>query len=306
MATMAGFFRKRIASAVAPALVLLAAGCAGGRSDWAGPTDAAYIRYASRAGVRPATVEFRTAEGNEVVYAGVAHTFDPDDPALRELESLFLRFRPDVVLHEGGETPVVGERDDAVRRFGEPGLLRHLAAREGVAARNMDLPLVEEARLLAARFHRREVLLYLALRQLAALNELENRTERDARIRSYVVALRDPLGIPQATWNDVELEYRRASGRDLVPDDVDFRTVHPVRGVAALRPVALASLRARDTHMVRVLVEAGRRHRRVLAVAGAAHVVLQERALRLRLDRSRATVRRAGNGSGDRDDPGAH
>src|SRR6266478_2078831 len=62
-----------------------------------------------------------------LLYYGAAHTYKPDDPQLAEIEKLWTDFRPDIAFNEGGNPPVEQVRDEAIKKYGEPGLIRFLA-----------------------------------------------------------------------------------------------------------------------------------------------------------------------------------
>lgn len=65
-------------------------------------------------------------------YFGAAHTFDPNDPQIPQIEAAWNAFKPDIAFTEGGNPPIEKTREAAVRKAGEPGLVRFLAARDSV------------------------------------------------------------------------------------------------------------------------------------------------------------------------------
>jgi hypothetical protein len=99
---------------------------------------------------------------------GAQHTNDPSYPQFPEVERLWREFRPEVAFSEGGVRPAARSLDDAVSRFGEPGLLRLMADRDGVPLRNLEPEEDEEAAVLAPQFRPGQVKLFYILRNLSS------------------------------------------------------------------------------------------------------------------------------------------
>jgi len=96
------------------------------------------------------------------------------------------------------------------------------------------------------------------------------------------------FGIPGADWEIVQVEFRRVFGTPLMPRRVGRDLTDPTRTEHLTQRIARDSSSARDRYMAEKLVDAVQRHRRVFAVMGASHVVMQEPALRSRLAEFRA------------------
>ena len=88
----------------------------------------------------PYILEVKAKRG-ALLYFGAEHmTGQPDHAQVEQIEGLWREFRPSIVLNEGWDPPVVPDLREAVRLYGEPGLLRHLAARDGVPIDDMEPP----------------------------------------------------------------------------------------------------------------------------------------------------------------------
>ena len=79
----------------------------------------------------------RLSEG-QLLYFGSRHVYDPAEPQVAEIQKLWAEFVPTVALNEGGDPPVAGTIEDAVRQFGEPGLVRYLAARDNTPVMSLE------------------------------------------------------------------------------------------------------------------------------------------------------------------------
>ncbi len=112
--------------------------------------DASIMTFDEYAKVRhayPYIVELQIGKG-ALLYFGAQHTNDPKHTQIAQIEKLWKEFRPTLALYEGGETPVSKSLDEVVSRFGEPSLVRYLAARDKVSVRSLDLSRADETALL--------------------------------------------------------------------------------------------------------------------------------------------------------------
>src|SRR5438128_2010819 len=85
--------------------------------------------------------------GARLLRFGGRHSSDPSEPMFDQIEAAFTTLSPMFALHEGTAPTVEADREVAIRRHGEAGLVRYLAARAGIDTASMDIPLAEEARL---------------------------------------------------------------------------------------------------------------------------------------------------------------
>src|SRR5262249_39190697 len=102
-----------------------------------------------------------------LLYYGVAHTYNPADPQVSEIERLWAEFHPEIAFNEGGDPPIEKSPDDAVRKYGEPGLVRFLAARDRIPVMSIDPTRGEEVAFLRKKFSQEQVKLFYVLRVVA-------------------------------------------------------------------------------------------------------------------------------------------
>ena len=124
---------RRWALPVIAATALLYVSCAGKQSDilsWS-----AY----SQLDVRwPYIVRIEHQGGGVLLCYGAAHSSDPSDAQFEQIARLWAEFRPDTAFNEGGDPPTGNDRAAAIRRYGEPGMVRYLAARDHVPVRSLE------------------------------------------------------------------------------------------------------------------------------------------------------------------------
>ncbi len=236
----------------------------------------------------PIILSLNGEKGN-LLYLGVEHTVCIQHPNLIQIELAWDHFHPTLAFSEGGVWPLCDSRDEAVRRFGEGGLLRYLAARDSVPIRSLEPKRADEVRKLRRYFSAEEIKLYYALRNIPQCGKSCN---ADIRLEDYLTGMLNCInnvqGLTGAPRNIEELE---SSVRRLLPDLDDWRTIpakwfDPAQDHTFLNHIARRSAEVRDRHMVLQLTAAVRRGGRVFAVAGYHHVEMQKKALSGRIEKS--------------------
>jgi hypothetical protein len=215
---------------------------------------------------------------------GAPHSTDPALPVFDQIEAAFHACAPDFALHEGTPPAVEPDREVAIRRHGEAGLVRHLAARAGIATDSMDIPLEDEAQWLRREIVLREALVFLVVRQLASYNRKTARMDFDGYFGDFFARIAPGLGLPAIDWPLVEDAHRRVLGRVLDRQRVTAFETDPIRDELLTQRIARLSNRRRDEHMLRRLLDALDTHASVFASVGVTHAVMLEPALRAAVD----------------------
>jgi len=231
---------------------------------------------------------FRSELGDgELLYFGSRHSYAPEDPQLSRIEELWGRFEPTLAFNEGGHPPVEPSRAEAIRRHGEAGLVRFLAARDNVPVTTLDPSQAQEVAWLERSYSPEQIKMFFVLRAVSqfAVREgtegLESEIERILRIYHNTPGLRQPPG----SWDEVGSLYEKHfPGRGPV-SEVPSSWFDPARDDTVLNEIARASGDYRDRWMVQLLAgHVGEGHR-VFAVVGGSHVVRQADRLRWALSR---------------------
>lgn len=249
------------------------------------PTSAilTYDQYAALRHPTPYIVEVTRAGGRLVLF-GSLHSSDPNDPMFTAIEHAFATLAPAFALHEGTRPAFEPEREIAIRRHGEAGLIRHLAAHAGIDTDSMDIPLAQEAAMLRREIPLSDALVFLVVRQLASFNRKTARMDFDAYFGEFFELIAPPLGLRAIDWPLVTREHIRVMGRRLTPPDVTGHETNPMLDALPTQRIARRSNRLRDEHMLARLLDATERHRRVFATVGVTHAVMLEPALHAEAD----------------------
>ena len=230
--------------------------------------------------VVPYVLDIPAKGGGRLVYVGSDHTTDPDSLSIKTIETLWGQVRPELAFNEGGHPPVAATREEAIR-LGEAALVRYLAAKGDVPVDSLD-PLRSQ---LAARlnpiFGAELVKLSFVLSQV--------RHHRINPTEPFEVRMNRTFAILNTTPG---LEGRPRTMEELAvvfcekfPEIESFRHVpeswaDPVKNVSVMNELGRRMSEERDRFMVELLVRRVREGKRVFAVVGASHVVMQERAIR--------------------------
>lgn len=240
-----------------------------------------YSRQPRRA---PYILKFSAATG-ELLYYGARHTFSPDDPQVAEIERLWNEFRPTLAFSEGGVRPASTSLQEAVRRYGEPGLVRVLADRRRIPIRSIEPPQDEEIRAMLREWPPDRVKLYYFLRAIMGYRRgtHEQPVEDYAESQLRILNRTPGLGGPPRTITEVQTAIGKLS-----PPLADWRAApeswfNPTRSEAFTNEFSRKLNLFRDEHMLKNLVGAVLSGERVFAVVGSGHVIMQERALRAAL-----------------------
>jgi hypothetical protein len=219
-------------------------------------------------------------DGSRLVLFGCLHGSDPANPMFDQIEAAFAALAPAFALHEGTPPAVEPLREIAIRRHGEAGLVRHLAARAAIDTASMDIPLPDEARLLRHEVGQRDALVFLVVRQLASFNRKTARMDFDAYFGEFFELIAPALDLPAIEWPLIEEEHRRLLGHPLAARSVTGAATDPTRLDLPTQRIARWSNRLRDEHMLRRLLDATEEHERVFATVGVTHAVMLEPAIR--------------------------
>lgn len=82
-------------------------------------------------------LELQGRRGARITYAGVRHTHDPADSQFVAMQSTWRVLKPTIAFYEGVGNRYGASDSISIAQSGEPGLLRFLAAKDGVPAHSL-------------------------------------------------------------------------------------------------------------------------------------------------------------------------
>ncbi len=224
-----------------------------------------------------------THEKGALLYYGVLHTATADDPQIADIERRWEVFRPSLAFTEGGDWPLEKTKEEAIRRGGEQGLLRYLADRDGIKTQNIDPPSEAQLRYLSKHFPGAQVKVYYILLHTVLMR---TREQGPPNINLVNKILRN---LSQSTWGyrgpPRKLKQFEEYIQKYLPEVEDWRNITPSIFFSP-DPDNFVSVmhrtlnQYRDEVMLEKIIKSLKKGKRVFAIVGRAHVVMQEPALR--------------------------
>ena len=224
-----------------------------------------------------------------VVYFGSRHTNQPTDSQIRMIEEEIEGLQPDLVLTESVLPDMTGlTRLEAITKFGEPNFAGWLARSKGIAVESVDPPRdVEVKGLLDAGYTVAQLKVFYTLRQVAQ----SQGTTLPVTIEEAVTRRLQNLGSRGLPGKPETLDEFEAEIRKMLPELADWRTItreyfYPGRQNPhhITNDIQTASNNIRDRYQAQRIAQFVNQGRKVFAIAGSSHAVIQERLLRHLLD----------------------
>jgi hypothetical protein len=240
-----------------------------------------FDEYAKARHGYPYIVELQIGKG-ALLYFGAQHTFDPKDAQIAQIEKRWKEFRPTVAYNEGGNPSVSKTVEETVSRSGESALVRFLAARDKIPAFSLEPSRADEAAMLLKTYTPEQVKVFYALRPVSQFRKRKNDETIETFMTNVLGFLSRISRLEGAPNSIAELEK---SCLWLSPQLKDWRDVpqswfDPVASQAYTNQISRLTGEFRDLHMVKLLIDEVKQGKRVFALVGGSHVVMQERALK--------------------------
>ncbi len=220
-----------------------------------------------------------------LLYFGSRHSFDPDDPQMDTLSRVFSDFSPDVVFTEAFPEQVDSlSRQEAIKRSGEFGLTWKLAGENDIPVHSLEPDRTDEVAYLQNKtWSDTQIMLFYTLRQVAQSHQQQVSVDLSTVVPKYLTSLNRRFGLTVPTTLGA---FEQAVHR-LLPGVDTWQTIPgsyfypgPREPEYFTNRIATDSNIFRDTYHVQVITEAVQQGKKVYAIAGSAHAVMQEPALR--------------------------
>jgi hypothetical protein len=247
------------------------------------PRVMSWSEYSRRSYTWPYLLNIYTSGGGCLLYFGARHSNDSNDQQFSEIEYLWNQFKPDIAFNEGGDPPVEKTREEAISKAGEPGLVRFLSARDKIPVRSLDPDRSELVTVLRKRYSAEQIKLFYLLGQMTEYQRIIGGDEsRDEHIQKTINILNSVPGldVQPKSMSEIESVFARSypgqgSYRDARPSWFDPNLTGNV-----FNAISRDNNDFRDRYMLNLIVRTVDEKKRVFAVVGASHVVMQEKAIR--------------------------
>jgi hypothetical protein len=251
------------------------------------PTPAAIMtfeEYARKHHAVPYVLRLSAGKGR-LVYFGAKHTYDANDAELSQIEKWWLELKPEVAFFEGADpeaSPGVVKSREEISKNGEPSFVLFLAGRDNVTVHCLEPTQRSEIALLLKSYSPEEVKTFYVLRQIPEFKSGTHQETIEAYTKGVLAWLSSK---PELQGKPRTLDELRVTSARMfqLPDwrNVPQEWFDPATTQVQtyLNKVSLERGEFRDRHMLVLLTEQLAQGKRVFAVVGASHVVMQEPAL---------------------------
>ena len=230
----------------------------------------------------PYIIKVQRLQGRLFYYGGM-HSYNPTEPQASDIEAHWAEFRPEIAFNEGGDPPIEKSRDEAVKKSGEAGLVRFLAARDKVPVMSLDPSYAEQFACLSRKFAPEQIKLFFVLRAVA--QHVRNRgaetldNELNTNLFPFFAGTPGLNGSPNSVA-ELETSYVK-----YLPNQAGYRQTpmswfDPTQSENFLNEISRRLSDYRDEYMIDLLTRHIREGQRVFAVVGGSHVVRQASAIR--------------------------
>jgi hypothetical protein len=215
-----------------------------------------------------------------LLFLGTRHTFDAKDPQVADIKRLFFKFRPTLVLIEGGDWDVAANEEAAVRAGGEMSFARYLSSTLGVKAVSLEPNFDEEIAAMLQSHKAVDVKLYYALRMISQFRRQQAAISLVEQM-NQLLSVHAPRGLPKLDVSPRNVDELDALLKKRFPNLSNWENVDPwtdgrfpveADGVALLDAVAKSSATYRNRHMATLIKAHSSKGNRVLVITGVSHL----------------------------------
>lgn len=221
-----------------------------------------------------------------LIVIGTLHSIDTNNLMFVDIEKVFINLKPEIAINEGGQVKkTYSDRNSAIAKNGELGLLKFLCDNQSIKMINGDMPDDKEFYELSEIYSKDEALLFFASERFVLpytyWNEkgnLENLYKSDF-IEGYI----EPCGInlkpEEKQFSYYKGLYKKYFNKEFNIDSISSDDFSPIRKKNYFCEVARKSKELRDRHLLQQIEEQLIHHDKVLVVFGGWHVLAIESAL---------------------------
>ncbi|OFX49474.1 MAG: hypothetical protein A2046_06815 [Bacteroidetes bacterium GWA2_30_7] len=221
-----------------------------------------------------------------LIVIGTLHSRDTSNKMFTEIEKVFTNFKPDIAINEGGQiNKTYTNRNTAIIKNGETGLLKYLCDKQNIKMINGDMPDSLEFNELSKNFSKKEALFFFASERFVLpctyWNEKENLDslyETDF-IEGYLFAEGIKLTQEEKLFSFYKSMYKLFFYKEFNLENINSDDFSPIRKNHHFCEVARKSKELRDKYLLKKIEEQLTSYDKILIVFGGWHVLAIEPAL---------------------------
>lgn len=221
-----------------------------------------------------------------LIVVGTLHSRDTTNNMFAEIEKIFADFQPEVAINEGGQiTKTYSDRNSAVIKNGELGLLKFLCDNQNIKMINGDMPDSTEFCELTKYYSKDEILFFFASERFVLpytywdeKGNLDKLYTSDF-IEAYLMSEGIKLTPEEKQFSYYKDLYKKYFKKEFSITDINSDDFSPVRNNHYFCEIARKSKEFRDKYLLQQIEEQLKYHDKVLVVFGGWHVLAIEPAL---------------------------
>lgn len=228
--------------------------------------------------------EINAAKGS-LHYFGAQHLDFPTHPQFEEIKKAWIKFKPTIAFYEGPDRGIAESDTLTIKKFGESGYVRFLAAQTGIPTKTLEPSPVVLYHYLCTQFDQEKVDVYMLTKEAMRLRTRKNYSQKqiEEETTKLLMQFQQMLGktIKITSVAALENSFKKyfdgpLNWWELPPSWFDPQS----EDARFTNQLATRSTEYRDIFMVGILAEQINKGEKVFAVVGRNHVPLQINAIK--------------------------
>ncbi|MCD4746641.1 MAG: hypothetical protein K8R58_10110 [Bacteroidales bacterium] len=221
-----------------------------------------------------------------LIVIGTLHSRDTANNMFAEIEKIFADFQPEIAINEGGQiTKTFSDKNSAIIKNGEFGLLKFLCDNQNIKMLNGDMPDNKEFDELSKYYSKDETLFFFASERFVLpytywdeKGNLDSLYESDF-IENYLLSEGIQLTSEEKQFSYYKGLYKKFFKKEFCIDSINSDDFSPIRNNHHFCGVARKSKELRDKYLIQQIEEQLKYYNKVLIVFGGWHILAIEPAL---------------------------
>ena len=213
-------------------------------------------------------------------YFGSHHSFHTEDSQFDQLKIAIQSFQPQVIFIEGGIPSLLSNEKDMIEKFGEPGFVSFLANQQSIQIKNIEPNFSEELYHLLDWFDEEDVLVYYFVREMSLYQLKHEKLELESYISNFIEDLNYFLPLKKKEPDYIYQLYENTFHTQFQTNQINNDLWDPIQEKTIINAISKQNEIFRNQKMVENIIKSFNDYHKVFVVAGSAHAVMQEPALR--------------------------
>ena len=221
-----------------------------------------------------------------LIVVGTLHSRDTTNDMFSEIEKIFNKLKPEIAINEGGQiTKTFPNKNSAILKNGETGLLKFLCDKQNIKMLNGDMPDKKEFAELETYYSKDEILFFFASERFVLpytywneKGDLDSLYESEL-IKGYLISEGIKLTSEENQFSYYKSLYKKYFKKEFNIDNINSDDFSPIRNTHHFCEIARKSKELRDKYLIQQIEKQLKYYDKVLVVFGGWHILAIEPAL---------------------------